>query len=515
VISEVALDTDAPQIEFQEVWGVINSDLTIGIDITKVSTLRANEGICSPGVKLHGRGFIVSPQEAEHLGLGKRPGLEKHIRDYRNGRDLTARPRDVMVIDLFGLSSEQVRIQFPEVYQHLLATARVDREKEAQRSGSKDSLAYANLWWIFGKPRQELRPALVKLPRYVATVETTKHRAFQFLDASILPDNMLVAIASDDGFHLGVLSSWIHVTWTLAQGGTLEDRPRYTKSLCFDPFPFPDANNIQKQTIRVIAEELDAHRKRVLAKHQHLTLTGLYNVLEKVRVGAIVHAGTASVPSPLVGEGQGGGSDKHQRRRSATPPSPPLPHKGGESSPQAGRGDTLTFTPNEKRIFDDGLVLILKELHDRLDVAVAEAYGWPADLSEDEILAKLVALNKERSEEEKRGLVRWLRPDYQILRFAKGVDKQAASEEGAQVAATLDIIEKVQLPSFPTGAVEQTAAVFAALASAGAPLDAKAIAAQFRKTKTSEKKIADVLASLARLGHVTTDGQTFALRRVA
>ncbi|WP_425909886.1 hypothetical protein [Nitrobacter sp. TKz-YC02] len=111
--------------------------------------------------------------------------------------------------------------------------------------------------------------------------------------------------------------------------------------------------------------------------------------------------------------------------------------------------------------------------------------------------------------------MRWLRPDYQIPRFAKGVDKQAASEEGAQVAATLDIIERVQLPSFPAGAVEQTAAVFAALASAGAPLDAKAIAAQFRKAKTSEKKIADVLASLARLGHVATDGKTFTLRRVA
>jgi len=88
---------------------------------------------------------------------------------------------------------------------------------------------------------------------------------------------------------------------------------------------------------------------------------------------------------------------------------------------------------HDSKIFDNGLVLILKELHDRLDVAIAEAYGWSADLTDDEILAKLVALNKERSTEEKRGLVRWLRPDYQIPRFAKGVDKQAAKEEGAQV----------------------------------------------------------------------------------
>ena len=60
-------------------------------------------------MKLHGDGFIVTPSQAEHLGLGKRPGLENHIRPYRNGRDLTGRPREVMVIDLFGLGADEVR----------------------------------------------------------------------------------------------------------------------------------------------------------------------------------------------------------------------------------------------------------------------------------------------------------------------------------------------------------------------------------------------------------------------
>jgi hypothetical protein len=201
----------------------------------------------------------------------------------------------------------------------------------------------------------------------------------------------------------------------------------------------------------------------VLAEHPHLTLTGLYNVLEKLRAGA----------NP-------DGLHEHDRR-----------------------------------IFDDGLVLIIKELHDKLDVAVAEAYGWPADLQDDEILARLVTLNRERAEEEKRGLVRWLRPDYQIPRFAKGADKQAAKEEGAQIAAEL-IAAVGQKPSFPSGAVEQKAAVFAALSAATSPLDAKGLAAQFRRAKTTENKIGDVLASLARLGYVTSgDGKTFMLRRVA
>lgn len=129
----------------------------------------------------------------------------------------------------------------------------------------------------------------------------------------------------------------------------------------------------------------------------------------------------------------------------------------------------------------------MKELHDKLDVAVAEAYGWSADLSGDHILTKLVALNKERAQEEKRGLVPWLRPGCQIPRFAIGVDRQAASEEGAQVAAEL-IPAVEQKPLFPSGAVEQTAAVFAAVASTSEPVGAKGLAAQFKRTKTTEKR---------------------------
>ncbi len=501
---ESKLDTDSPDIEFISGVGLIHSDLTIGVDVTSAIGLSANEGVCSPGVKLHGSGFIVSVQQAISLGVGKRPGLEGFIKAYRNGRDLTGRARNALVIDVFGLEADELQKRFPEVYQYLATAVKPERDLN-----NRDT--YRLNWWIFGEPRKELRPALANLPRYIATVETTKHRVFQFLDASILPDNMLVAIALDDPIHLGVLSSRIHIVWSLRTGGWLGvgNDPRYSKSRCFDPFPFPDANPIQKQTIRVIAEELDAHRKRVLAEHPHLTLTGLYNVLERIKAGAVPHAqpsspGLSRGSTPLGRKGKKGVDGRDE------------PGHDGEIGVRSPGVEGNVLTPDEQRIFDDGLVLILKELHDRLDVAVAEAYGWPADLSDDEILARLVALNKERAAEEKRGLVRWLRPDYQIPRFAKGVDQQAAKEEGAQIAASLDLGETKQKPSFPAGAVEQTAAVFAALAAAAGPLDAKALAAQFKRTKTTEKKIAEVLASLARLGYVASaDGVTFALRRVA
>lgn len=462
VLSETGLDTDQPQIELGVSAGRINSDLTIGADMTQAAALQSNDGLCSPGVKLHGAGFIVTPAEARALGLGHRDGLEGHIHDYRNGRDLTARSRDAMVIDLFGLAAEEVRERFPEVYQHIKRTVKEEKDGEGKLIGRDANRreSYRELWWIFGEPRRELRPALAPLQRYIATVETAKHRIFQFLDASILPDNMLVAVGLSDAFHLGVLSSRFHVVWALRAGGWLGvgNDPRYSKSRCFDPFPFPDASEQQKEAIRRPAEGLDALRKRVLANYPDLTLTKLYNVREALLAGYALKA-------------------------------------------------------TEADIRDRGLVLILDEYHEALDAAVAAAYGWPADLSEEEVLARLAALNRQRALEEAQGLVRWLRPDYQRPRFG------APSRAGEQVEAPLPmpVPAAASKPAFPTDAVGRVAAVLAALAGMPGPIDAAAIAGQFRQGLRVERAIRDILISLARVGEISTldGGHSFARRLLA
>ena len=172
-----------------------------------------------------------------------------------------------MVIDAFGLSAEQLRTQHPAVYQWL--AERVKPERDAKGS-TKDGAAYARLWWLHGKPRQEMRKQLAGLTRYIATVETAKHRTFQFLDASILPDNKLIAIALDEAFSLGVLSSQLHIDWALATGSWLGvgNDPVYVKSRCFETFPFPDEDTgltaPLRERIAQLAEQIDQHRKRVL-----------------------------------------------------------------------------------------------------------------------------------------------------------------------------------------------------------------------------------------------------------
>lgn len=446
VVTERDLDSDTPHIAYEMERGRINADLTVGVDVTQAKALRTNEGLCSPGVKLHGNGFIVTSAQAEHLGLGRRAGLDRHIREYRNGRDLMSRSRGVKVIDMFGLSADEVRSDYPEVYQHLMQAVKPARELQLDKSGSKDSETYAKLWWLFGKPRQELRAALEGLPRYISTVETAKHRVFQFLDAAILPDNMLVNVAVSDGFCLGVLSSQIHKTWVTANAGSLGvyiGDVRYTKSRCFDPFPFPEADLAQRQVIGDIAEALDAHRKHVLAEHPHLTLTGLYNVLERLKAGV---------------------------------------------APDA-------LTPDERRIFDDGLVLILKEYHERLDRAVLAAYGWAEGISDKEVLGRLVALNRERAAEEAAGQVRWLRPDYQIPRFAKAVSTQTGELELEAVSA------EILRPEFPKSRDAQPFAVLKAVERAGVLSEDEVVRA-FANGPRHRQRILTLLRTLDDYGHL-------------
>ena len=185
----------------------------------------------------------------------------------------------------------------------------------------------------------------------------------------------------------------------------------------------------------------------------------------------------------------------------------------------------VALTPDEEDIKDKGLVLVLKELHDRLDALVFEAYGWPADLGDEQILERLVALNAARAAEEKAGTVRWLRPDYQIPRFGSDAERARLAEErrrarasqrATQGALALDDDLQEMKPRFPTNnSLEETAAVVRALASATTPLSIAGIARTFAQGKAVERRVELTISALARLGHlVSTDkAKTFALRR--
>ena len=120
------------------------------------------------------------------------------------------------------------------------------------------------------------------------------------------------------------------------------------------------------------------------------------------------------------------------------------------------------LTPKERAVHEIAACGVLRDLHDELDALVAEAYGWPWPMAKEEILERLVALHDERVEEEKRGLVRWLRPDYQIPRF--GADLPAPPPELGLVAAAAPAVAAEERRPWPVSAVAQLEALGALVA---------------------------------------------------
>lgn len=465
------------QVELTPCEGFIGPDLKPGVSTAGAAKLRSNENVCFQGMNLVGEGFRVSESTIDQLGYSIE-NLPNCIRTYQKGRELLQGGESGWVLDCFGYDVEELQSQFPSLYQHLFVHVKPDRDHNKRKSRRER-------WWLFGEPVGKLRNALKGLNRYIATVETSKHKPFVFLGAETIPDHKLYAIASDDAWLLACLSSAPHQLWSRYSGGTLEDRPTWTNTTTFKPFPFPSLDEDPlKQKIRDLGEKLDAHRKARQAAHPDLTLTGIYNVLEKLRAEEAL-------------------SDK------------------------------------EKKIHDDGLVTILKQIHDDLDEAVFEAYGWsdilaakrmlpgakydfetgttaimeidPSDFDafmheaeeeiEQELLKRLVALNHERAEEEKRGLIRWLRPEYQAPEEA-GVPKPEQQEielEAAKASTTTAAVpDKLK---WPKALPDQVAAIRKLLPALGP--DPSELAARFgKRTKARINTIDQILQTLTALGKV-------------
>jgi hypothetical protein len=314
VHSEATQDDGEVAVGLNEARGLLHADLRMGANVAAARRLLAMTKLSHEGIKPHGMGFVVTDAQRGFLET------DAPVNEYRNGRDMTDRPRGLQIIDLFGLSAEEVRQKYPKTYQWVLERVKPERDQN-NRSIYRDN------WWIFGEPRKEMRPALSEISRYIATVKTSKHRTFQFLQANVLPDSKVIAIASADALHLGILSSSVHVAWATAAGSNLGagNDPTYVKSASFETFPFPSEDTgltpALTERIRSLAEQLDAHRKRQQAAHPELTLTGMYNVQDKLRQGQALNA-------------------------------------------------------KEQALHQQGLVSVLRNLHDELDAAVMQAYGW-------------------------------------------------------------------------------------------------------------------------------------------
>jgi hypothetical protein len=420
---------------------VITAALSGTYSAEMITPLKANEGVCFQGVVPAGDGFKLRHEELQRFGF-EPEALPSVIKKYIIGRDLVRTSQNKLIIDFYGLTETEARSQFPTLYQRV-----VDRVLPERKQNNR--AAYRERWWLFAEPRPAMRKALSGLSRFIVTPYTAKHRPFIFVEEGTLPDAMAYAIASDDAYILGVLSSRPHVLWAVTSGGRLGvgNDPRYTSNTTFLPFAFPLCNPEQKERIRSIAESLDSHRKRQLDENASLTMTDMYNVLGKIRSGE-------------------------------------------------------ALTKQEKVVHEIGLVSVLRQIHEELDSAVLDAYGWPPELGEDEILRRLVELNSARIEEEKTGVIRWLRPEYQN---PEGTRAATASQGALPIEPESPQVSSAVAGSkrpWPKTLPEQAQAVRAMLAEQPTGLTPEQLARVFLRANT--QRVADMLKTLVSLGQART-----------
>jgi type II restriction/modification system DNA methylase subunit YeeA len=344
----------------------INADLRGSTDTTSAAPLDSNFGIAYMGDTKGGPFELLDDSATEMLQSPNPTGVPNSnvLVPWVNGKDVTSRSRGRWIVDFgIGMTLEQaVLYEAPFEF--------VQRFVKPKRARSRSTIRE---WWSHERPRVEMREALAPLHRFLITLTVSKHRLFAWMTSPTLPDHQLFAFARSDDYFLGVVQSRIHETWARVQGTQVREREsgfRYTPTSCFETFPFPEASKAQSAAIAAAAKELDELRTRWL------------NPPEWTREETLEFPGSIDGPWARY-------VHKPNRKGIGTVRYPRLIPRDAPYAAQLARR-TLTNLYNQPPAW-------LDLAHRRLDEAVAAAYGWPADLSESEILARLLELNLSRS----------------------------------------------------------------------------------------------------------------------
>lgn len=360
--SAVPAHTPKPHLDGESVEEIF-ADLTprraaSGVDLTQAKRLKENLGVCFMG-DTKGGAFDIPGDLARQwlrapLNPNGRPNSDV-LRPWVNGMDVTRRPRDMWIIDFGWEMTEE------EAALYELPFTWCSQNVETERS-SNNREHYRSFWWRHMEPRPGLLSALSNRRRYIVTPRVAKHRLFVWIESPVLPDSATIAAARDDDTAFGILTSHAHETWTLRMCSWLGvgNDPRYTPSTTFETFPFPDRLTPDTPLAR---SARDSRGKKIAAAARRL---------DELRNAWLN-------PSNLV---------RHEPEVVPGYPDRVLAVDARAAKELAKR--TLTNLYNERPRW-------LADAHRALDEAVAAAYGWPTDLSDDDILARLLALNLERA----------------------------------------------------------------------------------------------------------------------
>ena len=406
---------------------VIHSNLTVQADVTAAKPLRANYEISFRGTQKSGE-FDV-PQAIAFSGTKKsgdfdvpqasavdwlaapnphgRPNSDL-LRPWLNGSAIVKRMPATWIID----TGTDLTLEEFALYEQPHAYAL--KHVKPQRDGNKREHRRLN-WWLHAETCPGMRTALQGHSRFLTTPRVSKFRIFAWADSVVLPDDGIYVFARSDDYFFGVVHSRLHEVWARSQGTQVREREsgfRYTPSSCFETFPFP----LVEDTAQDPAQSVSKFR----AAHYH---TDQSNVLREEPPPATPGEHRDAIAAAAA-------ELNKLRERWLNPPewthTVMLTFPGTGTGPWARYIDPQTVDPKtdigtvryprlEPR--DAGCAAKLKErtltnlynqrakgeaawlafAHERLDAAVAAAYGWAAAMSDDQILENLLALNLARA----------------------------------------------------------------------------------------------------------------------
>lgn len=325
------------------------------------------------------------------------------LRLFRNGSDLVQRDSRRWIVDFgVGTSSEAASL-YAAPFKYVQEFVKPIRSKNKRTTRAKN-------WWLLGETLPAFRAAVAEMQRYIGTARVAKHRVFVWQDAPVLPDSKVIAIAFDDDYHFGFLHSRIHEIWTLATCGWhgKGNDATYNPTECFETFPFPFLQDTGEHWLQIVAHfraahyhlehdnvlredpppsSPDQHRAAIAAAAKDLNdlRERWLNPPEWTEARMLEFPGSNGGPwarfidPATVNAANGIGTVRYPR----------LEPQNAECAAKLTKR-TLTNLYNERPAW-------LALAHEKLDAAVAAAYGWPADLSDEQILERLLALNLERA----------------------------------------------------------------------------------------------------------------------
>lgn len=333
-----------------------------GVDLTFASRLACNRNTAFQGPVKVGPFDIEGAVARSWLGLPANPNGRKNadvVFPLLNGSDITRRSSDRWLVN-FGERSQAEAALYEAPFEFVRETVKPVRDTNRDQ-GRREN------WWRLGRSGRDLVEASVGLTRAIFSPRVAKHRLFVWASPMVVPDSRIVIVCRDDDTIFGILHSKFHELWSLALGGWhgVGNDPQYTPSLGFETFPFPEG----------LTPDIPAADYAADPRAQAIAAAAAR--LDELR-GSWLNPADLIVREPEVVPGY---------------PDRLLPRD--EDAAKELKKRTLTILYNARPQW-------LADAHAALDAAVADAYGWGDDwragrLDEDEILARLFALNQRRS----------------------------------------------------------------------------------------------------------------------